>query len=66
MNLIKRLSKFGNVPFSRGSMLSMLGGVAPADFLELLRVKIENLDVKSAKSDVIRFVPDPSVLDMVR
>ena len=42
----------------------MLGGVAPADFLELLRVKIENLDVKSAKSDVIRFVPDPSVLDI--
>jgi predicted nucleotidyltransferase component of viral defense system len=38
--------------------------IAPADFLELLRVKIENLDVKSAKSDVIRFVPDPSVLDI--
>ncbi|SOB74566.1 Transcriptional regulator, AbiEi antitoxin, Type IV TA system [Marinobacter sp. LV10R510-11A] len=25
MNLIKRLSKFGNVPFSRGAMLSILG-----------------------------------------
>jgi hypothetical protein len=43
MNLIKRLSKFGDVPFNRGAMLPMLGGVAPADFLELLRVKIQDL-----------------------
>jgi hypothetical protein len=60
MNLIKRLSKFGNVPFSRGSMLSMLGGVAPADFLELLRVKIQDLDIWSVDcfrqlSEHIRF-----------
>ena len=38
--------------------------ISSAQFLELLARHIEALDVRSARDDVIRFVPDPKALDL--
>jgi len=56
------LSHFIERAFQSGNLAD--SNLSPAEFLELLRVKISSLDINQAKVDIQKFVNNPNELDI--